>query len=252
MKNDTLWKGIMEDLVEDFLAFFFPEQFHRVDFARGVEFLDKELDAWGKTKDSVSKNRVADKLIKVWMKDGQEQCFLIHVEVQGYSDKDFGHRMFQNYYPIIDRYGQPVRALAIYTDTVTKWHVDEYRSIFHDTELIYRFRSYSLIQQDSNDLRRTGNLFGFILEIARRAIDSGLDDNSIIKEKLELIQFYLSCGLNPEKLHSIVYFITLYQKFNEPESHLIFESKLDEIFKNKQYMGIKEAVLAEAKEQGIE
>lgn len=138
MKNDTLWKGIMEDLVEDFLAFFFPEQFHRVDFARGVEFLDKELDAWGKTKDSVSKNRVADKLIKVWMKDGQEQCFLIHVEVQGYSDKDFGHRMFQNYYPIIDRYGQPVRALAIYTDTVTKWHVDEYRSIFHDTELIYR------------------------------------------------------------------------------------------------------------------
>lgn len=33
MQNkDLLWKGIIEDLIEDFLQFFYPDDFHTFDF----------------------------------------------------------------------------------------------------------------------------------------------------------------------------------------------------------------------------
>lgn len=50
------------------------------------------------------------------MKNGTEHWFLIHIEVQGYQDSDFAKRMFQYAYRIMDRYGRPIAALAIFTD----------------------------------------------------------------------------------------------------------------------------------------
>lgn len=39
--NDALWKGIIEDLLEDFLTFFFPDV--EFDLSRETVFLEKEL-----------------------------------------------------------------------------------------------------------------------------------------------------------------------------------------------------------------
>lgn len=91
--KDTLWKGIIEDLIEDFLHFFFPEYVDQIDFERGFAFLDKELEQLSPQSESI--RRHADKLIKAYLKDGTEQWFLIHVEVQGYADEHFALRMFQ-------------------------------------------------------------------------------------------------------------------------------------------------------------
>ena len=58
--QDTLWKGILEDLFEDFLHYFYPEWAkNEIDFTKGFEFLDKELDKiYPASKD---KKRFADK-----------------------------------------------------------------------------------------------------------------------------------------------------------------------------------------------
>ncbi|WP_425058539.1 hypothetical protein SCACP_31970 [Sporomusa carbonis] len=42
-QHDSLWKIIIEDIFEDFLAFFLPDVHAAVDFSRGYEFLDKEM-----------------------------------------------------------------------------------------------------------------------------------------------------------------------------------------------------------------
>ena len=42
ISNDSLWKGIIEDLLPDFLAFFYSDQ--TFDLDKGYEFLDKELE----------------------------------------------------------------------------------------------------------------------------------------------------------------------------------------------------------------
>ena len=45
ISKDMLWKGILEDLFEDFLLYFYPDWTQEnIDFDRPFEFLDKELD----------------------------------------------------------------------------------------------------------------------------------------------------------------------------------------------------------------
>jgi hypothetical protein len=41
--KDNLWKGIIETLVDDFVRYFFPAFAECIDFERGFEFLDTEL-----------------------------------------------------------------------------------------------------------------------------------------------------------------------------------------------------------------
>jgi hypothetical protein len=40
---DKLWKGIIEDLFEPFLYFFYGEMADQIDFKKGFQFLDQEL-----------------------------------------------------------------------------------------------------------------------------------------------------------------------------------------------------------------
>lgn len=51
-RDDRLWKGLLEDLLEDFLRFFFPESFELFDPDRGVAYLDKEFDQFLSSEDS--------------------------------------------------------------------------------------------------------------------------------------------------------------------------------------------------------
>ena len=43
-RDDTLWKGILEDLFDDFLRFFYLNADDIFDMSRGFDFLDKELE----------------------------------------------------------------------------------------------------------------------------------------------------------------------------------------------------------------
>jgi len=40
---DSPWKEIIEQFFPEFIAFFFPHIFADIDWSRGYEFLDKEL-----------------------------------------------------------------------------------------------------------------------------------------------------------------------------------------------------------------
>ncbi len=61
---DSPWKGILDRYFPDFIAFFFPQIYEEIDWSRGYEILDKELEQV--TRDAELGKRFADKLIKVW------------------------------------------------------------------------------------------------------------------------------------------------------------------------------------------
>jgi len=82
-RNDSLWKGILEDTFEDFLRFLVPEADDVFDFSKNVEYLDKELEQLFPP-DEEFKLRYVDKLAKVYTRQGTEEWVLVHVEVQGY------------------------------------------------------------------------------------------------------------------------------------------------------------------------
>ena len=89
--QDGLWKKVIADLFEDFLLFFLPDLYEKIDFNKPPDFLQQEL-----FKVIIEKKgrKIADQIVKVHLKDGQEKWILIHIEVQGDTDLEFPKRMF--------------------------------------------------------------------------------------------------------------------------------------------------------------
>jgi len=90
--HDSPWKEALTNRFPEFLALLFPALHAEVDWERGIEFLDNELQQL--VQDAELGRRHADKLVKVWACDGTEAWLLIHVEVQGEAERDFAERMY--------------------------------------------------------------------------------------------------------------------------------------------------------------
>ena len=61
---DSPWKEALERYFPQFLAFLFPQIHAEIDWGRGWEFLDKELQQV--VRDAELGRRLVDKLVKVW------------------------------------------------------------------------------------------------------------------------------------------------------------------------------------------
>ena len=121
---DNPWKEALDYYFEPFLLLVFPHIWGDIDWQRGYESLDKELQRV--VRDAETGKRHADKLLKVWLQDGQETWVLIHVEVQSQVDSDFAERMFTYHYRIFDRYHQQVVSLAVLGDESPTWRPQGY------------------------------------------------------------------------------------------------------------------------------
>ena len=65
---DSPWKDVIERYFQDFILFFFPQAHGEIEWSRGFEFLDKELQQV--VRDAELGRRLADKLVKVWRTGG--------------------------------------------------------------------------------------------------------------------------------------------------------------------------------------
>jgi hypothetical protein len=154
---------------------------------------------------------------------------------------------------IQDRFNRPVTALVIYTATDRRYHISEYRSSFFGTQIIYRFPTFILMDHSPEQLRRSDRLFALVLEIARRDLDRRKkDDRELLEVKLELVRHLFQQGMPKGKVRHLLDFIGQYIRFEKNQFLHKFEEELQVITKSKQPMGIREAILQEAEEQGIE
>ena len=79
IQADTPWKDILDSYFQSFLEICYPIAADAIDWSKGYEALDKELNSI--TKESEIGKRIVDKLMKVWKKDGEETWVLMHIEV---------------------------------------------------------------------------------------------------------------------------------------------------------------------------
>jgi hypothetical protein len=89
---DSPWKEVIEHYFKEFIEFFFPKAFEDVDWEKGYEFLDKELRQI--TKDAKAGRKYVDKLVRVWLKTGENVWAVIHADVQTQREKDFSERIY--------------------------------------------------------------------------------------------------------------------------------------------------------------
>lgn len=249
ISKDALWKGIIESLIDDFLVFFFPALIDQIDFERGIEFLDTELQKL--IPDNSGSNRHADKLIKVWLKNGQEIWFLIHVEVQGYQDPYFAQRMFECRYRIRDKYQCLVTGLAIYTDWERTYHYTEFEETFLGSKLSYQFNTYVLRDHPLKKLASNPNPFAAVMEAAWQHLDKPKEEQDLRALKLDLIRRLKLRNIPKEKIGWIIEFIRYIVPFTNSEIQANFEQDLITLTQADIPMGIREAILDDVRKQGV-
>jgi hypothetical protein len=121
---DSPWKDIVETYLPEFFAFFFPDAYTAIDWERGFDFLDQELRQV--VRDAELGQRFVDKLVKVYLKDGEETWILIHLEIPSQYESQFAERIYVYNYRIFDKYRRRVASFIVLGDENTNWRPSEF------------------------------------------------------------------------------------------------------------------------------
>ncbi len=251
-RNDYLWKGILEDIFDDFLRFIHPNADEIFNFSRGIEFLDKELEQLFPPGEDEFSVKIVDKLAKVYTYEGTEEWILIHCEVQGEYKPDFPHRMYTYFYRIFDKYNKRVSAYAILTENSPKARIDKYITGFLGTKLEYHYNVYKISQQSEKELLKSDNPFAMVVLTARSVLNKKrLDDDALMEIKLKLARNFLEKSFKKKKIRLIMNFLRVYIHFENKKNNIIFDQHLDQITGRTETMGIEELILREREHRGI-
>jgi hypothetical protein len=202
---DAAWKCVIEDLFPDFMKFFFPDLYPGINFRKKWEFKEKELQDIFPQKDP--RKKYVDKLAKVYLKDDSEKWILIHVEIQGYGDRNFSQRMFTYYYRILDKYHKDITAIAIFTDSNKNYNPGRYEANFYQTKITYEYRTYKVLAQKEEELLKLKNPFGLVILSARKMLLLGKDLDEQFTFRYDIMKRLLLSGYSREKIIRMLEFI---------------------------------------------
>ncbi len=160
---DGPWKEAFDELFEYFMALFFKTAHKKIDWKRGYEVLDKELQQIAP--DAAQGKLYVDKLIKVWLYNGEEAWILIHIEVQTQSNSDFPERMFDYRCRLRIRYRKPVMSIAVLADDRKDWRPNSYRESTFGSTLTLRMATVKLLDWEDRieELESSTNPFASVV-----------------------------------------------------------------------------------------
>jgi hypothetical protein len=204
---DNPWKDVLEHFFREFLAFFFPDAHAAIDWSRNYESLDKELQQI--VRESELGHRLADKLFKVWLPEGQEAWILIHVEVQNQRDPDFPERMFVYNYRIYDRYRKTVASLAVIGDEDRNWRPTEFGYGMFGCKTGIEFPIVKILDYSGRDeeLEANANPFAAAVLAHLKIQETRSDPGSRRTWKFRLIKSLYERGLDAEQVRLLFRFL---------------------------------------------
>jgi len=247
---DTPWKEILEAYFPEFMHFFFPEAYVEIDWRRGYRFLDKELQQV--VADAELGRRYADKLVEVWLKNGQTEWLLIHVEVQGKQEPEFEERMFVYNYRLFDRFRRTVVSLAVLADESPKWKPEKFGYGRWGCKVEMIFPSVKLLayRENSDDLEHSKNPFAVVVMTHLRALDTRQDHARRMWWKMELCKSLYARGYSREDIIRLFRFIDWVMRLS-PEMEKLFWNELQD-YEEERKMPYVTSVEKIGMEKGIE
>ena len=207
-QSDSAWKDILQVWFPEFMAFFYPELFSKIDWSAGYETLDKELQAI--TTQAMLGKRFVDKLIKVKSLQGNELWVLLHIEIQGEKQAHFEQRLFEYYYRLTDRYHIPIMTLVILADDDPAWRPSVYQASLWEKEVLsFRFNSIKLVDyaHQREMLENTQNPFGMIILAQLAALETRENLETRFQVKLGLTRKLYERGLGRDDILNFYKFL---------------------------------------------
>jgi predicted transposase/invertase (TIGR01784 family) len=251
---DTPWKDILQQYFADFMLFFFPEAYAEIDWSRGFEFLDNELQQV--VRDAELGRRLVDKLVKIYRLDGEEAWVLIHVEVQSQEESDFAERMFVYNYRIYDRYQRSVASLAVLGDERSNWRPDRFGYRLFGCEVRFQFPIVKLLDYNQrwSELEVSRNPFATVVMAHLKALATRTNRNERKQWKLNLSKRLYEQGYERQDVIHLFKFIDWMMTLSQ-ELQQQFEYELNQYEEAKRmpYIGsFERRAIQKGIEQGIE
>lgn len=230
--KDQVWKSAIENYFEEFMQYFAPDISQDIDFSKGYMNLDKELTRLAPKSEQM--HRRCDELLKVTMKNGEEEYVLIHIEVQGYEDREFAKRMYQYINRIYDKYNKKIYPLAIYTHGVENNQPDRYEERFYGMLLVYKFPIYKAIEQDEAKLEAEVNPFATVILAALYALKAKEDEEQRFIFKQRLSKLLFKKGWKREKIVELFYYIDNIIILKDEEKNRILLSEFENVMNEEE------------------
>jgi len=254
-KSDILWKVILEEVFPDLLRFIYPDADEVYNMERGFEFLDKELAELDPQPDEKKDSRFADKLVKVYHRDGVEEWVLLHVEIQGDTPdlEAFAERMYIYFYRIRDQYPKRlVSALAIFTGQDGQRMPNRFMYEYRGTRLTYEYPTLSILDYTDDQLDKSSNPFAQVIIAAKMRLQEGkMSEDELLNTKLLMARKLQEKGFGMDKVRAIFNFLRNYVLFDKPETNRKFDKLFRQADKTS-VMNTVEYLKMEGREEGRE
>ena len=116
--------------------------------------------------------------------------------------------MFEYFHRAYDRYQRNIYAIAIFTDDRRHFKPEKYEYAFFKTELVYKYDTYKVIEQDEEELARSDNPFATAVLAGKYAIQSKHNRDLALTFKLRLARLLLEKKWSRERLEKLFVFIS--------------------------------------------
>ena len=230
IRKDQLWKSAFRLMMQHFIAFFFPNEYDEVDWTKGIVFLDKELNTIHNI--SRAKNRIADVLVMVTLKNGEKRILFLHIEVQGYADIYFGLRNHQMRYRIEDLMGEHPVMLSIFTDDDPNFHPKEYYAEKWGASTRTVFNTYKVMEHPPETYLDPSNPVALMMEIIYKSTQiKKASDKEIMDLFIGLAKKLVASGYSKEYILLMKNFIEAHVTFGDNKNYRIFELKMEKMVK---------------------
>ncbi|MBX7236794.1 MAG: hypothetical protein K1X65_20610 [Caldilineales bacterium] len=204
---DSPWKEALEQYFQEFTAFFFPQAFADIDWDKGYEFLDKELQQIAR--DAAVGQRHVDKLVKLWRLGGDETWVLLHIEVQSQGQSGFAERMYIYNHRLFDRYHRLVASMAVLGDERPNWRPGFFGYELWGCKVDFSFPTVKLLdfRQQWQLLEANDNPFAIVVMAHLKAQETRQDQEGRKDWKLSLIRRLYEQGYNRRDILNLFRFI---------------------------------------------
>lgn len=218
---DSPWKEALDVYFQPFLLLFFPDAHAEIDWSRGYQSLDNELQQI--TPEGELGRRVVDKLVKVWLKDGEEQWLLMHVEVQTFEEIGFARRMYVYNYRAFDRYNREVVSLAVLGDDNPRWRPERFNYGRWGCRAGIRFPVVKLLDYAPQTLEIDTNPFALVVLTHLETLQTRQAPEERHASKVRLIKGLLDRGLNADDVRQLFRLIDWMMDLPKPLDRLFWE-----------------------------
>ncbi len=205
--QDSAWKELLGRFLRPCLAFFFPLIERDIDWSRRYETLDKEL---AQLRPSMPGGTLyADRLFKVWLKNGESRWLLIHIEIQGRAPRGFARRVFVYNFRIGAQYpGAEVVSLVIVTETKRRV-VARHEVANWGCSLVFKFPCAQLADWADRwaELEADDNIFAVAVMAQLKALETRGDNSRRFAWKRRLVRMLYDRGYAREVVVALFDFI---------------------------------------------